>query len=253
MHDDRALVEKRITRFLTTRLEPARLRSAAPAEIDRWDVVGEPVPIAEGLAADYRPAALGEPWGAPWTTSWLRISAVVPAEWEPGSVELEVDLGFDSGRPGFQAEGLAIAPDGTLIKGINPLNRFLPLAPGPDGRILVFVEAAANPDNERLDFAPITTGDRETAPRTPLYSLRSIRLVERDRDVEALFHDVEVLDQLMHELPPESTRRHGILRVLERTIDLIGSDAIADRAQEARRLLADALGRPAVPSALAGR
>ncbi|MDR1187813.1 MAG: glycosyl hydrolase-related protein [Bifidobacteriaceae bacterium] len=244
MHDDTRLVEARIARFLETRIAPARIAARAPVDLARWDVEGEPASISEGLAAPYRPARRGEPWGAPWTTTWLRIRGKVPEGWT--AAELEADLGFDQGRPGFQAEGLVVRPDGTIVKGINPRNRHVRLEPGP---FELYIEAAGNPNNERPDFSPILTGDRATSPTEPAYSLRGIVLINRDTQVEALFHDVEVLAHLMRVLPQDGERRHGILRALEGALDLIGADPVGVRAAQAREVLRPVLARPANASA----
>ncbi len=44
---------------------------------------------------------------------------------------MQVDLGVSPGQAGFQAEGLAYGPDRTIIKAIEPLNDYLPVAARP--------------------------------------------------------------------------------------------------------------------------
>src|SRR5438128_1883271 len=104
MHDDRILIEGRLERAMRERIRPAVHQQATPLEVAVWHAPGEPVPPAEGLAAAYVPAKVGEEWGAAWGTSWFRISGTVPQEWAGRTVEAVIDLGFYGG-PGFSAEG----------------------------------------------------------------------------------------------------------------------------------------------------
>ena len=119
-------------RFVRDHLEPALYRAAAPLTVTGWRSPGEPVPFAEAVRRTYEPVEIGMPWGRPWGTTWFHVTGAVPAEWRragaPAPSRLVVDLGFAAG-PGFQAEGLAYRPDGTIVKGVSPLNHYVPLDP----------------------------------------------------------------------------------------------------------------------------
>src|SRR5258706_220328 len=54
MHDDHVLIENRLRRALS-RVERAGYGARAPLEIAVWPVDGEPVPVAEALAAEFVP------------------------------------------------------------------------------------------------------------------------------------------------------------------------------------------------------
>ncbi|HYS35704.1 MAG TPA: alpha-mannosidase, partial [Pseudonocardiaceae bacterium] len=127
MHDDRKLVEDRISRYLTHLVRPALYTDRTTLNVRAWQVPGEPVPVAEVLRlsdADFSPFAIGEPWGGPWSTTWFRFSGQVPAEWAGRRVEAVIDLGFDPTRgPGGQAEGLVHTLEGRALHGLHPLNR----------------------------------------------------------------------------------------------------------------------------------
>ena len=89
----------------------------------------------------------GQAWGRPWGTTWFRLTGEVPADWaaaEDLRAEIVVDLGFGGTQPGFSAEATAYAPDGTVLKGLHPRNRHLPLR--RSGPVDVYLEASANPD-----------------------------------------------------------------------------------------------------------
>lgn len=254
MHHDEPLVEARIARLVRDRIDPAVLRRSAPVTIEAWQVPDEPVPFAEAVAAEYTPFHVGDAWGGrPWGTTWFRVRGTVPSDFgaDPGTtVELRVDLGFSKRQPGFQAEGLAWRPDGTTIKGIEPLNDTLPVEPGPDGSFELYVEAAANPDIGGDDFQGATPlGSRSTAGTEPIYRLRALELVERDDTVWELQQDFWVLRGLMAELPTDGTRGADVLRGLERAADTLDPDDVAGTAAATREVLAPLLAVGAAGSA----
>src|SRR5262245_49724419 len=106
MHDDRRQVEARLDRVLKDRIRPAVYPASVPLEMTAWQVPDEPVPVAEalaGLAEHARPFAIGDRWGAPWSTIWIRAVGTVPQAWAGRRVEAVFDLGFVGDWPGNQA------------------------------------------------------------------------------------------------------------------------------------------------------
>ncbi|MEU9391135.1 glycoside hydrolase family 38 C-terminal domain-containing protein [Streptomyces sp. NPDC048324] len=252
MHDDRTLVEARLKRVLDERLRPAVYPESVPLEVAVWHAPGEPVPVAEGLAAEPEPIAVGARWGAPWGTSWFRVTGTVPEAWAGKTVEAILDLGFDENMPGFQCEGLVHRPDGTPVKGLNPRNQWVRIGAPVEGgeEVRLHVEAASNP--VILDyhpFLPTRLGDRETAGSDPQYTLTRMDLAVFDETVWQLVIDLEVLGELMAELPVESARRWDVLRAVERALDAIDLQDVNASAAAARSRLAEVLATPAAPSA----
>ncbi|MEU6592351.1 glycoside hydrolase family 38 C-terminal domain-containing protein [Streptomyces sp. NPDC046881] len=252
MHDDRTLVEARLRRVLDERIRPAVYPESVPLRVAVWHAPGEPVPVAEGLAAEPGPIEVGTRWGAPWGTSWFRVTGTVPEAWAGRTVEALLDLGFDENMPGFQCEGLVYRPDGTPVKGLNPRNQWVrigaPVAGGEEVRL--HIEAASNP--VVLDyhpFRPTPLGDKETAGSEPQYTLTRMDLAVFDETVWQLVLDLEVLGELMAELPVDSARRHDILRAVERALDAVDLQDVNGTAERARARLTGVLSAPAVPSA----
>jgi hypothetical protein len=68
-----------------------------PLLVAAWHAPGEPVPVAEGLAAEYQPFDVGAAWGRPWGTTWFCFAGKVPAEWAGRDVEAVIDLGWGDG------------------------------------------------------------------------------------------------------------------------------------------------------------
>jgi len=251
MHDDRRLVEARLDRVLAERIRPAVYAATAPVELTAWHVPGEPVPVAEALAADYAPFRVGERWGTPWATTWFRVSGTVPQDWAGRRVEEVFDLGFVGDWPGGQAEALVYDAAGHPLKGVAPRNQYVPIAnPAAGGeRVELLVEAAANPDILANGFIPTPMSDRTTAPDEPIYRFARAELAVLDETVWHLVLDIEVLNELMRELPTSEPRRHEILRALESMLDTLDLHNVSGTAAAARAQLADVLSKPAHASA----
>ncbi|MGV9842399.1 alpha-mannosidase [Streptomyces fungicidicus] len=252
MHDDRTLVEARLKRVLDERVRPAVYPESVPLEVAVWHAPGEPVPVAEGLAAEPEPVRVGARWGAPWGTSWFRVTGTVPEAWAGRTVEAVLDLGFDENMPGFQCEGLVYRPDGTPVKGLNPRNQWVRIgAPAEGGEeVRLHIEAASNPVIMGYHpFQPTPLGDRDTAGSEPLYTLARMDLAVLDETVWQLVLDLEVLGELMAELPADSPRRWEILRAVERALDAVDLQDVNGTAERARSCLTTVLSAPAVPSA----
>ncbi|MFF9838288.1 alpha-mannosidase [Streptomyces sp. NPDC013740] len=252
MHDDRTLVENRLKRVLDERVRPAVYPESVPLRVGIWTAPGEPVPVAEGLAAPRSPIAVGDAWGAPWGTSWLTVSGTVPETWAGRTVEALIDLGFDANMPGFQCEGLVYRPDGSPVKGLNPRNQWVRIADRARGgeEVLLHVEAASNP--VILDyhpFLPTDLGEKDTAGDSPQYRLARMDLAVFDETVWQLVADLEVLGELMAELPVEGARRWEILRAVERALDALDLQDVGGTAAAARAELTTVLASPAEPSA----
>lgn len=244
MHDDRALVEKRLRRALDERIRPAIYGPACPLAVSAWEVDGPPVPVAAGLAGDYQPTGVGEAWGPPWSTTWFQLSGTVPAPWAGEQVEAVVDLGGGIDHPGFSCEGLVYSEEGVELKGLTDRSLYVP-APAA-GPVRFYVEAAANP---RVSGVGTPLGDPATAGRQPLYRLRRAELAVFHRPVWDLVIDTEVLAGLMAELATDDPRRHLVLRALERMLDRLDLGDVAGTATDAAKELAGVLAQPAVPSA----
>ncbi|MEU8566961.1 glycoside hydrolase family 38 C-terminal domain-containing protein [Streptomyces pathocidini] len=252
MHDDRSLVEARLKRVLDERIRPAVHPESVPLEVAAWVAPGEPVPVSEGLAAEHTPVAVGDPWGAPWGTTWFRVSGQVPREWAGRTVEAVLDLGFDERMPGFQCEALVYTPDGTPVKGLNPRNQWVRVGSPVEGgeEVVWHLESASNPvilgDS---GFRPTGLGEKETAGTDPLYRIERMDLAVFDETVWALIQDLEVLGELMHELPVDAPRRWELLRAIERALDAVDLQDVNGTAAAAREQLAGVLATPAPASA----
>ncbi|MFI1154075.1 alpha-mannosidase [Streptomyces sp. NPDC020817] len=249
MHDDRSITEHRLRRVLKERIKPAVHSRRVPLEIGRWEAPGEPVPVADGLAALYEPCAVGEAWGPAWGTTWFKVTGSVPADWAGRTVEAVLDLGFDRMMPGFQCEGLVHRADGGEVKALNPYNDWVRVADSAAGgeQVEWYVEAASNP--VLVDHAATYEGDRQTSGDQPLYRLARMDLAVFETEVWELVQDLEVLYDLMTQLDEADARRYEILRAVDAALDAVDLGDVPGTAAAARARLTGVLAAPARASA----
>lgn len=213
-----------------------------PATLTVRHLPGEPESFAEATAGEFVPFEVGTPWGRGWSTSWFAITVTKPAD-ATGRWELLVDPGFNSNSPGFQAEGLFWSADGLPLKGLNPLNAYLPLPDlAPGQTYTVFLEAASNPPVHRN--ADTSYSDLDTTPDTPIYTFAVAELAELDEQVYGLDLDLAVLNELQGELPT-GPRKALISTAIEKALDALDVRDVPGTAAAARAALAPALAAPA--------
>ncbi|MCX5193027.1 glycosyl hydrolase-related protein [Streptomyces sp. NBC_00249] len=249
MHDDRSVTEHRLRRVLAERVRPAVHTRPVPLTVERWEAPGEPVPVAEGLAAPYGPCAIGDTWGPAWGTTWFKVTGTVPAQWAGRTVEAVLDLGFDRMMPGFQCEGLVHRADGSEVKALNPYNDWVRVADRAAGgeRIEWYVEAASNP--VLVEHTPTYEGDVRTSGDQPLYRLARMDLTVFETEVWELVQDLEVLHELMPQLAESDARRYEILRAVDCALDELDLADVPGTAAAARARLTGVLAAPANASA----
>lgn len=246
MHDERTMLEARVVKE-RARLVAGVYRRSAPVEVAALDVAGEPIPFEEAVEQCFTPFKIGDHWGTRWGTTWFRLVTRVPASWS-GPVELAIDLGFDPRSTGFQCEGLVYRTDGQPLQGVHPNRTGIPLDDaGPGETIELYVEAASNPATR--DLIPSTMGASTSSGPSLLYRFVRAELAERDDEVIALVHDLDVLDGVMRSLPPSDPRRRRLVQVLTTALDSLDLLDVASSAASTRAVLAPALELPARASA----
>jgi alpha-mannosidase len=253
VHDDHVLIEGRLARLLQ-RIEDAVYSDRMPLELARWDAPGEPVPLARGLAADYRAVRVGDAWGPPWGTTWFRLLGTVPREWAGRTIEAVFDPGFDVMRTGFHVEGLVYDRRGEPVKGLNPRNQWIRIGDPVNGGdpVELYVEAASNPlllGGGGYDFRPTPLGDPQTAGLEPRYRIQRAEVAVFEAEVWELQQDLEVLGQLAAELELTDARRWQLLRAVDRALDRLDVAAIPETAAAARDELKTVMAAPARASA----
>ncbi|MHB8508277.1 MAG: hypothetical protein ACYDGR_06465 [Candidatus Dormibacteria bacterium] len=240
----------RSERVLEDWVAPAIYSAFAPLGIEAAHVLGEPITFDEAASREYRPFAVGDPWGGPWDTTWFRVRGEVPAAFAGRDVFVLLDIGYE-GAPGFGGEAL-VWKDGVPVQGISPWHAEYPIAlPARGGEVVdLRVEAAANPGNPELrprpEPAPLLMPDYGGAP---LYRLRRLELAVREPEVYALYHDFRILLGLARALNHDDPQRQRVIRALTDACNLLRLDEVGASAASARGALAEVLRQPAAVGA----
>ncbi|MDN5570906.1 MAG: glycosyl hydrolase-related protein, partial [Propionibacteriaceae bacterium] len=248
-----AVLRARLDRALAERLRPACLTDERGVKVEAWVAPAPRLALSEVRSEEFSPFVPPTWWGAPWATTWFHVTAEIPDGWRtaPDDVEIRLDLGFRDAEPGFQAEALVFAPDGTIVKAIQSRNDWIPASEGPTADF--WLEAASNPTFlERRDWRRSALGDPATLTAEPLYEFRSARLVLRNREVERLVAELCLVRDLMDATAPETARGRELAGALERSLLAVATPDVAGAAPDARAALAGVLARRAADSAQTG-
>jgi alpha-mannosidase len=124
---------------------------------------------------------VGDPWGPPWSTTWIHVEGRVPEEWATHRVVALFDLGFD-GPTGFTCEALAWK-DGKPWRGVDPNHRWLPID-GPE--VDFYLEAAANPRATEAGVEPAPSMIALRDSPDPAFVLRQAQLSIRESHQEGI-------------------------------------------------------------------
>lgn len=223
--------------------------------------------------SDFRPFALDTWWGAPWDTTWFRFSGVAPAvptDENPldsaearqtnagqapganGRQEVVIDFGWQDHSVGFQCEGLVYRPDGTIVKALNPKNRWIPLEliSSPGEPFVFYVEAASNPLLLGVPpFQPIEHSAKPEVYEGALYQLRQAEICYYNAQVAALAADLEALSGIAEVIPEESARYEQALMGIDRALNVLDTRDVPGTAAAARKELVPGLALQANASA----
>jgi alpha-mannosidase len=238
-----AITTARLQQVLDRWLAPAVYTERCPVEVSALSV-SDPISYDDAVAGEYQPLAVGDAWGRPWSTTWLRLLGHVPAAWRGDNVALVLDLGGVA-PTGFTCEAL-VWKKGRPWRGVSPSHRSLPVK---GDFVDLLVEAVANPTApcSGPDRAPSMLALRDSPE--PLFVLRQADLVRRDELVRQLELDFRVLLELALALAPDEPRSLEILAALNRCANRLDPRDISSSARSARGELAGALGSSAAPSA----
>lgn len=195
----------------------------------------EPITYDAAVAADYRPVELGYRWGPVWSTAWFRLSGDVPTSFGD-----DFRLLFDT-----QTEALCWW-DGTPYQGVE-LHRQdvrLPASVRAGQPLSIHVEAACNHmlgvgkhygDFSRMGDFPVTqSGD-----------LTFAHLARHHPAREALYHDLNLLRELVEQLPEASARRRQAAEALRQACNAVDPRDLDGTVAVARRICTASLSTPA--------
>ncbi len=143
---------------------------------------------------------VGDPWGGPDVTCWLRVPVRVPESWEGQRAAVHVQLS-DYGQYFDHLSGpeaLAYL-DGAVAQGLAYHHRDIVLGDKVQGGATHLLALEA--------YSSLLSGKQ---------TLRALELVRLDPEAEALYHDLRVLHGAILTMPPDAPDRARFTRALER-------------------------------------
>lgn len=235
-------VFERADRCVRDHFWPATTGPRHRLRLSAWAVPGEPIPFSRVPTDAFTEITPGWAWGSPWSTTWFRVEGHIPDDWDPASVDLDIDLGWTWGPS--SGEGLILTPAGEPVESLSPGR---PRIPWVEPSVDLFVEGAANPAPP-FDWRPIDNGAGPMPERGPQLFVSRADAVLVDRAADAATRDILRAIAITKEQTDPARRRRGV-----RAIDA-ACDAVDDLTGEppwpaVRAALAPVLDTPTAPDA----
>ena len=194
---------------------------------------GDVLMQSQAGAIPWQDVAPGWRWGPIWSDMWFRFRGTIPTDWRGLPVVALLDVGAE-----------AIVWDGDdPLQGIDGNHREFFLSQAAEGGEAVELYVRANGMNPAVSF------DREP-PEPPAlpFTFRTSSLAVLDRDLIGLYLDANVALGVMKEQSPDSPRYGQLLAALNEAVNVY-DEANAASVPQCRRIIQEALNRPACPSA----
>jgi alpha-mannosidase len=222
----------RVERFIRNELQPRIWASQVPMQAAVYRP-SKPFPPEDAPRQAYTPVQPGYTWGPIWSDVWFRFTAVVPPEWRGQTVCALIDCG---------AEAVVWVGDDPK-QGIDENHREYLVTDSAIGgeEITLYVQATGMNPYVSVDARPVEP------PPNP-FTFRYAHVAVWDREVTALYFDMQVALEVLKELPAHEPRRAQLLYALNQAVNAFDP---SDRGSIARcrQIVAQTYNKPACPSA----
>ena len=181
---------KNIVNGLCEKLEKAIYNVVAPLEIDMY-ITKEPVSYENRLTGEHKKGVIGESWGELWDCGWFNFKGEVPKSYEGENIVLLIDI---------SGEAFVVDKGGNPMRGLTTLNSEFDLSLGMPGKREV-------PMFERAEGGEVIDIWADCACNDLFGKYRDNGIIKEayiatcNEEVKALYYDVEVLHELMNQLP----------------------------------------------------
>ncbi len=207
------------------KIEKAILTPIAELHTEAW-ITPEPVPFAERQSGMHKVLRIGESWGNLWDCAWFHFSGVVPESAAGKAVVLLIDL---------SGEACVVDSDGCPILGLTTVNSDFDLSLGGPGKRVVPLTQCAK-GGEVVDLWADAGCNDLFGVYKDCGTVKNAHIAIHDEETFQLYHDFEVLWELMTKLSPEKARYHRISSALHQaTNELV--EYTTEEVQRARTIL----------------
>jgi alpha-mannosidase len=221
-------------RDLTTtlhKIEGAIYNPLAELHTEAW-ITPEPVPFGERQSGTHKVLSIGQSWGKLWDCAWFHFTGIVPEAAAGKAVVLLIDL---------SGEACVVDNDGSPILGLTTVSsEFDRSLGGPGKRVVPLAQSAKSGEVVDL-WADAGCNDLFGVYRDS-GTLKSAHIALYNEEMFQLYHDFEVLRELMTKLSQEKARYHRILSALSRAANEL-VEYTTEEAQRARTILSSELAK----------
>jgi alpha-mannosidase len=220
------------------RVDAAIYRPVAELTVEAWRTL-EPVPFAERQQGEYLRLRPGDKWGSLFDCAWFHFAGTIPAETTGHPVVLLIDL---------NGEACLVDEHGEPRLGLTTVNSLFDFALGKPGKRVVPVTTAAVGGEPVSVWADAGCNDLfGRLKENGVVKEASIAILHPV--LRGLYYDLEVLQELAGQLPPESARARRLWQSLDDAVGVLCAMTEAEAAQ-ARAILAPELSKRGGESSL---
>jgi alpha-mannosidase len=195
-------------------------------------VTPEPVPYAARQSGQHTVLSIGQSWGKLWDCAWFHFTGIVPESAAGKAVALLIDISGDA---------CIVDDEGCPVLGLTTVSSEFDLRLGRPGKRVVPLSDHAVGD-EVIDLWADAGCNDLFGKYQDSGSLKEAHIALYNEEMYRLYHDFEVLYELMGQLPQEKARYHRILFALHSAANEL-VEYSAEEAQRARALLAEELAK----------
>ncbi len=199
--------------------------------IEAW-VTPEPVPYAARQSGQHTVLSIGQSWGKLWDCAWFHFTGIVPESAAGKAMALLIDI---------SGEACIVDDEGCPVLGLTTVSSEFDLSLGRPGKRVVPLRSCAD-SNEIIDLWADAGCNDLFGKYQDSGTLKEAHIALYNEEMYRLYHDFEVLYELMDQLPQEKARYQRILFALHSAANEL-VEYSAEEAQHARVLLAGELAK----------
>ncbi|MCR1898444.1 glycosyl hydrolase-related protein [Irregularibacter muris] len=213
------------------KVEESIYHKIAPLNIHAW-VTEEPVDFKEKTMGKYISLNVGESWGKLWDCAWFNFTGTVPKAAAHKKVVLLIDI---------SGEICIFDEDGCPNQGLTNVSSEFDLTLGKPGkRVVNFLEKACGGEN--IDLWADGGCNDLFGNYKDSGKIKEAHIALLKDEMRKLYYDIEVLQELMEQLPEDSSRHQSILFTLFHAFKVM-KNYDKEEAKKAREILSAELNK----------
>lgn len=198
--------EKNIKKAID-RVQREMYQPIADLKIHAW-VTSEPVAFDERYIGEEKHLSLGENWGELWDCGWFHMTGEVPDSGQGEKIVLLIDV---------NGEGCVVDKQGTPLRGLTNISSSFDFTLGKPGKKVVqFLDEAKG--GEVIDLWMETGCNDLFGKYSKKGTMEEASIAICNKEMRALHYDIEVLYELMQEIPDTEARHMRILHALNQAV-----------------------------------